>query len=490
MSLINDVLRDLDRRRYQSAESDGAMFDRMDAKDAIPSRNTTGKINILLSAGLILCAAALLRPAQAPILAGFTSDVLPLPDYVASHHTPISDINVAESTEAVDYPTKLVLASFLDTNEISDAVADSTREMPLPVNSSIRVQDHTNSAIDDTRVKVPVTNDLSSDLSIQYTTEKANSPLSSVANDMARRAQFDQRPRQVKTEHAIPWGQFAETKDPIKPLSGNVLPDETKAGSRLAPFSTSRRISAPDARTVKVRDEQNHLELTPAVDEQKAQKRAATPLQTKSVVVAPDNSFIEVTPRPLTREQEQRNEFLVATRAYKQGDLDEAERLLKDLISVDSTQHKARLLLVRLYAEQGRGTQAEMILSNALLHFPGHVSYASSYAQMLAGRGRDNAALDVLKNTLPEFSENADLHGLMAGLYQRTADASAAVASYMKAVQLDPTRGEWWMGLGISSEQIGDKETAKIAYLEAMELSLAKKLKQFVALRLRQLSTQ
>lgn len=204
--------------------------------------------------------------------------------------------------------------------------------------------------------------------------------------------------------------------------------------------------------------------------------------------VVDKSSFIEVIRRPLSVEQQLLSDFHVAAGAYKKRDFPEAERLLKDLMARDSGQHKARLLLARLYLQQNLDRRAELLLYDGLLNYPQHAPSVSLYAQMLAEQGRDDAAMDAMQNALPGAHGNAEFHALLAGLYQRTGNSIAAIKSYRVAVGLEPTRGEWWIGLGISSEQAGDEGTATRAYKEALQHTLKNEVGQYAELRLDQLA--
>lgn len=193
-------------------------------------------------------------------------------------------------------------------------------------------------------------------------------------------------------------------------------------------------------------------------------------------------------PTPLSREQQLARDFQAATAAIGSGNLAEAEHRLLELLSWDNGLHQARLLLAGLYVQQQRSSRAESLLASGLLHYPQHVPYARLYAQLLAAQARDSEAINALQAALPAAAGDAEFHALLAGLYQRSGKAAAAVESYRTALRLDPPHGAWWMGLGISSEQAGDAQTAATAYRQALHYPLAAAVQQFVEQRLAQLA--
>lgn len=221
---------------------------------------------------------------------------------------------------------------------------------------------------------------------------------------------------------------------------------------------------------------------------QDEQAVAAQPAVPAGEPVVEDTAHIEVTPRPLSAEQQLARDFHTAASAVSAGNHVEAERLLEDVLARDNSQHQARLLLAGLYIQQQRQSRAESVLASGLLHYPQHAPYARLYAQVLAAQARDSEAINALQSALPAAGDDADYHALLAGLYQRSGKPEAAAGSYRAALQLAPAHGEWWMGLGISSEQAGDVDTASAAYQEALRHPLTAALQQYVQQRLAQLA--
>ena len=215
---------------------------------------------------------------------------------------------------------------------------------------------------------------------------------------------------------------------------------------------------------------------------------AAKPFQSASEPAAATSSHIEVSPRPLSREQQLAHDFQAAATAVNDGNNAEAERLLEDLLMRDNGQHKARLLLAGLYIQQQRNSRAESLLASGLLHYPLHAPYAKLYAQLLAAQARDSEAIIALQGALPAAGKDAEYHALLAGLYQRNGKSGLAASGYREALRLAPAHGEWWMGLGISSEQAGDTNTATTAYRQALHYPMSTALQQYVEQRLKTLA--
>ena len=182
------------------------------------------------------------------------------------------------------------------------------------------------------------------------------------------------------------------------------------------------------------------------------------------------------------------HEYGLAARAAASGNDQEAIRQLEQLLAADSGHEKATLLLASLYIQQQQIAQAESLLSDALARRPRHVPYARLLANLLAADNRHEEAITHLVTALPGATQDASYHALLAGLYQHTGDPAMAAGYFTRALSLSPDHGEWWMGLGISQEQSGDRAAAYKAYNRALEFRLAASLRDYISERLRLLT--
>ena len=179
-----------------------------------------------------------------------------------------------------------------------------------------------------------------------------------------------------------------------------------------------------------------------------------------------------------------------AVHALQNGEYATAEAILLENLGLDNSRHETRLLLANLYIRQQRTLDAESVLTEGLMHYPGDAAYARLYAQLLVAQTRYSEALHYLQAALPGATRDADYNALLAGLYQRAGLALDAIKYYQVALQLSPAKGEWWMGLGISLEQSGNSVNAYKAYQRALQYPLSPALQQYVHTRIRNLPTR
>ena len=155
-------------------------------------------------------------------------------------------------------------------------------------------------------------------------------------------------------------------------------------------------------------------------------------------------------------------------RALQQGQNAAAEQLFRSALDSNPDNAAAREALTALYARSGRGPEAEQLLAAGLtLNTGNRPRFAKLYASLLMQRGADAQAIQVLDANKPDIHADADYYALLAALEQRSGRNREAVALYRQLLAVDPGQGVWWAGLGISLEQLGEPDTALVAYTHA-----------------------
>ncbi|HIJ85485.1 MAG TPA: tetratricopeptide repeat protein, partial [Magnetococcales bacterium] len=152
--------------------------------------------------------------------------------------------------------------------------------------------------------------------------------------------------------------------------------------------------------------------------------------------------------------------FDQAMREEKEGRMDDAQGLYRQILERDPGHVLARQRLARIYVEAGRTSEALALLKPAVA-------------------GRDSRSL---ASADPNFS------AFLAALYQRQEEHWKAVDLYEALLQNDPNKGIWQMGMAISLEKLNEPANALRYYeksLESGELSV--RLRTFVEKRVRNL---
>lgn len=128
----------------------------------------------------------------------------------------------------------------------------------------------------------------------------------------------------------------------------------------------------------------------------------------------------------------------------------------------------ARTQLALFYARQKRVMDAQSLLEEGLTIAPDQLSWRLLLARVYLDNGSTERAAGVLERGQASGKSNADYWGLRAAVAQQLGRATEAAAAYDQAARLRPQEGRWWMGLGIAREAAGDGIAAIDAYERAL----------------------
>jgi len=171
---------------------------------------------------------------------------------------------------------------------------------------------------------------------------------------------------------------------------------------------------------------------------------------------------------------------------YQQGHTRDAELLLQQQLTQrpeldQSRQQLAGWLLARGGVQEALGLLATVDQnSSAVLR--------EAKAHVLVAVSRPEQAIQLLYANPPKVKTSLSYHGLRAGLLQQAGRYEEALQVYAVLVEAEPTQGDWWIGLGIALDQTGRVEPAVRAYRQAlMDKGLSQSLTQYARRRVNQL---
>ncbi|MDZ7788267.1 MAG: hypothetical protein U5K73_09140 [Halofilum sp. (in: g-proteobacteria)] len=156
-----------------------------------------------------------------------------------------------------------------------------------------------------------------------------------------------------------------------------------------------------------------------------------------------------------------------AREALDDGDVAAARDHLTRALEFDAGRHSARDLLVGLSLRTGDAEAARNLLAEGVARAPERGAYAKPFARLLVDAGDLERALRVLRRAAPAADRDAGYHGLTAAVAQRLKRHDLAASEYTRALEIDSSRGVWWMGLGISLRATDHPDEALAAFREA-----------------------
>lgn len=164
-----------------------------------------------------------------------------------------------------------------------------------------------------------------------------------------------------------------------------------------------------------------------------------------------------------------------ARRLLAESRTDEAVQLLQAFVESSKQAAQSKYLLVQLFLATERYTQADRLLKSA----PDNLSWALLKARSHLQQSQGVEAISVLKR-FPAGVTREDYLELLAGAYQQAGQHSEAVTQYLSLLSLNPQNARWWINMGVSLEYLGQQAKALDAYRSALKIpTIDISLKQF-----------
>ena len=174
-----------------------------------------------------------------------------------------------------------------------------------------------------------------------------------------------------------------------------------------------------------------------------------------------------------------------ALQALNGGDVQAARRGLENALALAPDHRDARKALGSLLIGTGDAAAGEAVLAEGLERRPGDAELRMMLARSQVNRGAVEAAITGLEAGLPAASGSPDYRAFLGALYQRVSQHEAAIGEYRAALSANPSVPAWWAGLGISLEAAGRGTEAAESYRRALRLpGLTTGLEQYIRQRL------
>ncbi|TAN49412.1 MAG: tetratricopeptide repeat protein [Methylococcaceae bacterium] len=261
-------------------------------------------------------------------------------------------------------------------------------------------------------------------------------------------------------------GRRATPPAPAKP------PDRTEA-----PRPPTQTVAKAEKRAVlppaKAPPEKNSQPLQPAVRPYRPEPTPPLPLRIRPSGTTPVNEVDEY---------RQAQELLAA------GDFGGAMETLRIALQNAPNDARLRLALADIHVNLGQKDKAQTVLKEGLRRKPGDAQTSILYARLLAEDGDNEPALAVLNDALsvPGGSNKADLLAFAAALNQQSGRYVQAERSYRLLLQQQADNGIWLMGLAIALQNQSKNAEALEAFRQALYSGgLAPPIQRFISEQIR-----
>jgi predicted O-linked N-acetylglucosamine transferase (SPINDLY family) len=164
--------------------------------------------------------------------------------------------------------------------------------------------------------------------------------------------------------------------------------------------------------------------------------------------------------------------FSQAVEAQRRGDLVEAARLYRQVLSLDPRDEAACGNLAIIAAQQGDLAGAERLFRQALDLRPNPEGF-NNLGTLLQQQGRAADAIAAHRRAIALRPDYAAAHLALGNASKQQGDFDAALAAYRQAVRINPAAAEAHNNIGVVLQRQGKLDAALAAYREAAALQPA-----------------
>jgi MSHA biogenesis protein MshN len=158
-----------------------------------------------------------------------------------------------------------------------------------------------------------------------------------------------------------------------------------------------------------------------------------------------------------------------ALEVWRTGDQGGALRLLEQFSTQHPQAHQSRETLAKLMLQQGDTLAALQVAEQGLQIAPDHTGYRKIKARLLLAAGVPGEAAQLLEFRAPSVHGDAEYHDLLATARLSDRQFVEAVSSYRLLVGQDAQQGRWWYGLAAALDGTGKTFEAVQAYERALQ---------------------
>lgn len=173
------------------------------------------------------------------------------------------------------------------------------------------------------------------------------------------------------------------------------------------------------------------------------------------------------TARPLDSKQRGEVLYQEGYQLLSKGHAHAGEQKLLDAIAIYPGHIKAREILAGTYIKSGRVIEAGDLLQEGSELVPEHALFTQLQARLMLEQNQLQQAIELLEKKAPAVNIHPQYHALLAAAYQRNKQHVRAVEQYQAVLKVVPVSGVWWVGMAISLEALGQQAEARQAYQQA-----------------------
>ncbi|MFN3162436.1 MAG: tetratricopeptide repeat protein [Pseudohongiellaceae bacterium] len=133
--------------------------------------------------------------------------------------------------------------------------------------------------------------------------------------------------------------------------------------------------------------------------------------------------------------------------------------------------HQARETYAKLLMNEGELLASYNLVESGLGLAPNHAGYKKVKARILIADGQLGNAVELLSKRAPSVKSDLEYHEILATAQLASRDYEGALITYTSLVQQDQSQGKWWYGYAAAQDSLGNLRAARQAYNRAVQQS-------------------
>jgi len=266
-----------------------------------------------------------------------------------------------------------------------------------------------------------------------------------------------EKPKEINSVISSKDNQIVESAPNLKQKTDNLPLLKTEEIVQV-------QIKAPEIHVADTSIEETSPVIVPKNNSPTLEQQIEPPIQT----VVTDTKIVKST-IPQDPKQQADRFYRNARQKINIGQTAAAIELLEKALNSSGDFHKARILLFSILLQQQQITILQPRLDVSLSRWPIIYEYRQMKARLLSFQHKNEAALELLQSNVPTLAEAPEYHGLVAYVAQQIKNDVVAVKHYRMLLEQNSDRADWWLGLAVSEDRMGNSEAALEAYRYAVD---------------------
>ncbi len=172
---------------------------------------------------------------------------------------------------------------------------------------------------------------------------------------------------------------------------------------------------------------------------------------------------------PPSPEQRDRQVAQNARKMLRAGNASTAEQSLRVFLQQQPTALHSGEVLASILLSQQRFNDVEVLLSSLRQIYPSELGLLAIEARRLLLTGNAKQSVDMLMSEQPTVKGHTDYYELLALAARQNKQYQLSEQVYRGLLETDNGQGDWWVGMGIALDAQGDIAQAKTVYQQALK---------------------